>query len=341
MRNRKILKILVLCVGKIPQSLEDIRCFSDVWNFYLPQELRRHLDLSTEQIPLNLADDQLITWFDQLSVEGYDAVLALGLRYFSTVPTMIGENLKKRLYPGFLCQIHDGSRLDNDPVDITFTLKNNSDRYPLNSGANRYVRHHAQNVYIGWAADPALNYPDQDPNDLRILVDHTNYGPNPVDSTVKVLTEIKEMIDSGLWQERFKSVSVRRFDSGRVVDVDFDNLDNIIRYDRTAIPISEISKEHSRAHIFCVTHPESVGLVVLETAMAGALILSPEGFLPRDRLDTVRAIEWEENINWADVLDQIDITASRQKALENSWENVAKRIRSELLIRAHIRGPGL
>lgn len=340
MKDRTPLKILVLYTGKMPGSPEDIGCFSDVWNFYLVRELQKHVNLSTKQIPSGLDDQQLVQWFLDLDISGYDAVIALGLRYFSRVDRCIGEELKTRLYPGILCQIHDGSRLDNDPVDVTFTFKNEDHRYPWGSEANRYVRHRSHNVYVGWAADPDLNYPKQDEKILRILVDHTNYGDNPIDLTVEVLQQIQAFIDSGVWRDRYDRVRVRRFDSGQVVDVDFDSISEIQRYDRTALPFTEVCEEHSLAQIFCVTHPESVGLVVLETAMAGALTVTPQGFIPRDRLDTVRHVEWDQQIPWHRVLENIDVAESRRVAVENSWMNVAKRMRDELRIRRNIRGGG-
>jgi hypothetical protein len=306
--------------------------------YYLPTELKKHTQVVHQQIPTNLSESDLLRWFNNLDVKGYDAVIGLGLRYFSTVPRNIGEILLKKLgRRGLLCQIHDGSRLDNDPVDVTFTLKDDSHRYPFGSDANRYVRHRSYNEYIGWAADPAINVSNQSQQDLRILVDHTNYGDNPTDNTEKILEDIKQFVDSGIWRDRWKSVSVRRFDSGGAVDVDLDNPGPVERYDRRAISFTKICREHGAAHVFCVTHPESVGLVVLETAMAGALSVVPRGFVPLDRLNTVISVEYDEQIPWEQVLEKIDPEASREVAIKNSWEIVCKRIRDAIAIRQRIR----
>ena len=333
------MKVLILYPGKMPSSPSQIECFSDVWVYYLTNELKKHLSVETQQIPSKIDERQLHQWFNDLNVNGYDAIIALGLRYFSTVPRNIGETLLKKLKrQGFLCQIHDGSRLDNDPVDITFTLKDDSYLYPFGTSANRHVRHRSYNEYIGWAADPNVNVPQQSNEELSILVDHTNYGNNPVDNTEQILQDIKKFVDSGIWKSRWKSVRVRRFVSGGVEDVDLDNLVPVERYDRRSIPFTEICKEHGTAHVFCVTHPESVGLVVLETAMAGALSVVPRGFVPQDRLDTVRSLEYNGQIPWKQVLEQIDPAASREVAIKNSWSEVCKRIRDIIAIRQRIRG---
>lgn len=323
------MKILILCPGRVPQDPSDITCFSDVWAYYLVRELRKSMTIKTLMIP-QLKDNDLVDWFETIDVAGYDAIIALGLRYFSTVPREIGERLKERIRPGLLCQIYDGSRLDSDPVDITFTIRNDAGKYTLNSPADRYTRHHIYNRYVGWATDPVLNKSVQDPDVLKILVDHTNYGDNPVDLTIDILNQIKKFVKSNIWRGKYQSVSVRRFDSGRVIEVDFNQPFDIKKYDRSPIPFPEICKEHGQAHIFCVTHPESVGLVVLETATAGALVLSPAGFISKDRLSTVFAIEWKGQIDWCEALNNIDPKKSRRIAMKNSWSAVVGRIKDAI-----------
>lgn len=319
------MKILILCPGKIAKSLGDIKCFTDVLNYYLPQSLSQVADTTVLSIP-DSDGDQLKKLFLTLKVDQYDAIITLGLRFYSKISNETTQLLRTR-FNGLFCQVHDGTRLDQDPVDITFTFKNDDNR--LKSNEKRLARHKKFNEYMGWATDPKVNKPRQISRNLGILVDHTNYGDNIIDRTQDVLTEIKKFVDSKIWASTYDTVSVRRFDSGRVVDVDFDNLD-IKRYDRTPIPFTEITKEHCVAHIFCVTHPESVGLVVLETAMAGALPVVPKGFVPQDRLDTVRHIQWENHIDWNLVLGAIDTKQSREVALKNTWDAAANRIYNAL-----------
>lgn len=323
------MKLLILCPGKIATSLDKIKCFTDVVNYYLPTALSKLANTTVLSIP-DSDGDQLKKVFSTLAVDEYDAILTLGLRFYSKISRETTALLRDR-FQGLFCQIHDGSRLDHDPVDITFTFKDDNDRLQDNPGW--YARHRLYNEYMGWATDPDVNIPRQNPKDLRILIDHTNYGDNEVDVTVEIIKQVKKFVQSDIWRQRFDSVSVRRFDSGRVVDVDLDNLE-IKKYDRTAIPFSEITQEHCAAHVFCVTHPESVGLVVLETAMAGALPVVPHGFIPADRLKTVRHLEWDEKINWPVVIRKIDIDASRKIALNNTWPVVATRIIEALKRRA-------
>lgn len=315
------MKLLIFCPGKIAPSLSKIGCFTDVLNYYLPKSLDKLADCTIMPIP-DQDNEQLQKIFSTLEINGYDAIVTLGLRFYSKISPETTALLRDR-FDGLFCQVHDGTRMDHDPVDITFTFKDDSPRLQKNPGW--YARHIKHNVCMGWATDPEVNTPKQNAKNLRILVDHTNYGNNETDLTKLVLTEVKRLIDQGKWQSQFEQISVRRFDSGRVVDVDFDKL-TITKYNRTPIPFDQITQEHCAAHVFCVTHPESVGLVVLETAMAGAIPVVPRGFVPRDRLDTINHVAWDKAIPWNEVLAKIDVEQNRTAALANNWDTCAGRI---------------
>lgn len=318
------MQLLILCPGNIAKSVHEISCFTDVLSYYLPRSLQTLTGLTVDIKSMPSTDGpELQKFFSTVEVKQYDAILTLGLRFYSKISEHTTGILRNR-FTGLICQVHDGSRLDRDPVDITFTFKNDDARMATNK--NWYNRHKKFNACMGWATDPEINFPSQSTTNLRILVDHTNYGENPIDETENILRDIKKFVESESWKLRYDSVSVRRFDTGQVIDVDFNDL-TVHRYDRSIpIPFSKITKEHCEAHVFCVTHPESVGMVVLETAMAGALVVVPRGFIAQDRLDTVRHIEWSGTIDWAQVLDNIDIESSRKVALANTWDMVAKRI---------------
>lgn len=321
------MKILVLCPGKIPEKREDIRSFSDVLNYYLPKSLIKFANCDIKRIPLSkdIYADEIMKTFQGINFSRYDAILVLGLRFFSMQPKETIEYLRSR-FKGLICQTHDGSRRNLDGVDITFTFKDDT---RLWKNSTRFESHYKYNYYVGWAADPELNSPNQAQDTLGILIDHTNYGNNPIDSTPNVINEVKKLVDSELWKSKYKNISVRRFDSGKTVDVDFNNINKIEKFDRSkSIPLTEICKEHNKAHIFMVTHPESVGLVVLETSMAGALTVSPTTYINQDRLDTVRHYQYDIQwgVDWKKVLDMIDINASRKIALRSNWDTVAKNI---------------
>lgn len=298
----------LLLIGPEARDRETLRNFSGVWSHYLTREFEKAGVGVRFDAPMNrtaVRQSELVDYYRNLPLDGIDHVLALGTRYFEKVPVDCAGVLRSRLN-GAVTQLHDGK--SRASVDVTFTVKRVEER-----------RHHC----IGWAADPALLQPKQDVDHLCILVDHPHYVTLRGDKTSSILADCQRFIQSRVWARWYKSARVRRIADGGVVD----GFGTVQRYMRQSVPFPVICDEYSRAHLFMVTHKESIGLSVLETAMAGALPVVPNGFVPRDRLSTVRHIEYADRvINWRGILSAINPRASREQALENTWDRVASRI---------------
>jgi glycosyltransferase involved in cell wall biosynthesis len=316
----------ILLLGGEVKSPVQINCFTAVWSYYFPAELKKmNINVSFDELKslkYNTADE-IISHYQNLDVSQYDHIVALGLRYFSTIPKECGEILLKKVR-GCLAQIYDGGLLDTQQVHLNFTFRDDAWFYPIDSINNRYERHHKYNKHIGWAADENLCKPAQDDNELRILVDHSTFNYGSRDSTLYILLNIQQFIKSNIWKKRFQNIRVRQIVDGAIVDCDLNNI--VVKpYNRRAVSYVEACEEYSKAHIFFVTHSESVGLTILETAMAGALPIIPKNYAPQDRIDTIRHITFDSKIDWKQIMSAIDIQASRIKAVENSWQKVAER----------------
>lgn len=307
------------------ENLGQINGFTSMWAYHLYAELSKIATCETVRVPdpslSKQSIDRAVEKLLSIDTKKYHGIIALGLRFFSHIPKELAAPFTESTNAA-VAQLYDGSRLDNDAVDVTFTFRDDAWRYPLGSVNDRYHRHHNNNIYVGWAADKDLLIPNQDDNELTILVDHAAFDHYTSDRSLDVLFNIKALINSDVWRQRYKNVSVRRIVSGKVEKVNLDDF-SITIYDRNHVDYLEICEEYRRAHIFCVTHIESVGQAVIECATAGALILAPKGFIARDRLDTVRHIEWERTIDWPIVLDSVDPVESRERAIKNSWKNIS------------------
>lgn len=314
------------------EDIEQINGFTSMWAYHLQAELSKIATCETIRVPdpslPKQSIDRAVEKLLSIDTKKYHGIIALGLRFFSHIPKELTALFTKSTN-AVVAQLYDGSRLDNDAVDVTFTFRDDAWRYPLGSVNDRCRRHHNNNIYVGWAADKDLLSPEQDNDELTILVDHTAFDHYTSDRSLDVLFNIKALIKSDVWRQKYKNVSVRRIVSGKIEKVNLDNF-SVTIYDRNHINYLEICKEYRKAHIFCVTHTESVGQAVIECAMAGALILTPKGFIAQDRLATVRHIEWERTIDWPIVLDSIDTVESRQRALKNSWKNIADTITNSI-----------
>jgi hypothetical protein len=299
---------LMLISPKI-DDLSKVTCFTDVWSYYLPRALQRYGVQIIYEEPLPEGRPNAELYYGTLRMDSdIDHVLALGLRYFSLHPIGAFHVLQKRVdhNHGRVAQFYDGP-IDSNPV-WSLCCRDTPDWRRL------------KNYYVGWAADPVLCSPYQDHDTLRILIDHPHYEGK--DFSEGIWKQVAEFVRSNIWKQRFKKVRVRVTVDGGFEDWDCEHI-NVQQFHRRHIPFQVACAEYSLSHIFIPTHQESLGQVVLETAMAGALPVVRSDFIYADRLSTVRHYLYDSHIDWQFVLDNVDVDASRTVALPNNWGTTA------------------
>lgn len=306
-------------------DLSRIKSFGGVWAHYLERELS---NLGVEVVPVpwmrlrGLSDQDLIEYHHELDINGIDHILGLGIRYWSFLPAECGQVLRARLgRHQCLAQVHDVSLLNKTPADVTFVHSSKPPKGSEDDDHQRYKRH---TCLVGWAADSDLCRPNQPDDELHILVDHSTFNHTSTDVTLSALLNLRELVlKPELWRDRFNAIRIRQLVDGAIVDVDVTGDLTVKPYNRIGVPYLDACAEYSKAHIFMVTHAESVGQTVIETATAGAFVITYKDFIPHDRLGTVRHHEWSHFIRWNKVLRAIDVEASRRKAMKNSWTDIA------------------
>jgi len=300
----------LLVIGPKITDLSQVSNFSGVWSYYLRRELLREgVELAFMDRPPHGMETAA---FEALDRGVADHVLALGSRYLSRIGSLACAKLDSRVN-GLVTQINDGALMAEDFIDCTFTVRDDRAR---SIGFDDRVNH-----YVGWAADPRLLKPAHEPGELRILIDHPYYGRSSRDLT-ETLTRDVLTTDFG---KGWGNVRVRRIQDNGFADVDAPEAPP---FTRQHVPYAEACAEYAKTHIFIVTHPESVGLTALECAMAGALVVSPAGYIPADRLMTIRHVEipaWGP-IPWTRVLASVQPGASRSIAMVQDWASVAGRM---------------
>lgn len=312
----------LLIIGPQYETLDGVRNFSGVWAYYLTRELRRMgVELSfVDQVHKNgWSDIKMLRWHRDLDLSNVDHVLALGTRYFDRVPKDCGHSLQRALRRkgrGWVGQIHDGPTR-RSPCDVTFHIKANM-KFPSSSASN-------DNWHIGWGADPQTFAMAQAPGVIRILVDHAQLeGGEPEDYTQTII----EQCQAFAREQRYEfPVIIRHIVDGGVITIDPGKPYKSELYRRETIPFEQILKEYCYANVFMVTHPESVGYTVLETAMCGALPVVPQGAVSTKLLATVRHIRYPNlRVPWNDVVNMLNPELSRAKAIDNDWASVAGKI---------------
>ena len=176
---------------------------------------------------------------------------------------------------GLICAICDHDQVIDGPQDILFTA-----RRPV---------HPARARYVGWAANPDMFASEKDPEWLTIFIDH-KYDPSERYDDTEALLKSATAYAARLKDEDrlvgnpprrvqvvfFSPDGLERIEPGEIRDV---HLGNDRRSFYRRVPGPELAAWTRKTDIFVVTHGESMGLPVLENAMAGALVLAHEGFV--------------------------------------------------------------
>jgi len=191
--------------------------------------------------------------------------------------------------------------------------------------AGKRKRHSCK--FIGWACDPLILQPNQNSDKINILIDHQYYGDQnsrmfKIDQTLKISSKLFELAKLS------NNIILKRFCKGGIENVTKDNYKTIDKYiQNQGLNYYEACKIYSKTDIFFVTHPECMGLVVLECAMAGALIVTPKDFIKGELLKYVNhVIINPDNFNLINIIKQINHKKSREMVYRFNWENVSKKI---------------
>jgi len=256
---------------------------------------------------------------DTTEIPAADHAILIDQRGFTKRPGIFFDVIKSKV-SGAVCTIAANNAVVG-PEDILF--------YLIPEGKRN--KHHCK--LVNWACSENLCKPSQDPNTIRILVDHSYYGHNGItktDQTRNILDSLCRYTREHNTMYPGRKIIIRHFVSGGIVTVDPDNPENQQQYDHRGVPYLEACKEYSKTDIYVVTHQECMGLTVLETAMAGALVVSTSvqrnGMTPMIKgalLQSLHHFKYDvsREIPWRDIIKNIDHDKARQKALRFTWNN--------------------
>ena len=308
------MKILVL-PAKRHFSIDEIKNFSGLWQHYLIREFQKagHEVICEQGADVRWPKQDIVAHWEKVARRMHGAGIdhALGFsRHFSRIPAVCADIMRKAV-SGCVAQVHD-CPLASHSTDVTFSI--------AHPGKFQEGHHH-----IGWAADDVLLTPKQSREELRILIDHPLYHEG-MDTTASITDQALAYVESGAWRGvGFKMATVRRLCDGGVMTVERGGKPPA--FNREHIPFKELLPEYNVSHLFLPTHRESLGLTVLETAMAGALPVCAEGYIRPDLLSSIRALTYKgPTVPWDEAVRAFDAKASRAAAIKNNWTAVAGRI---------------
>lgn len=303
----------ILLIGNEIASPEEINSFSAMWMHYLPKCLADN-GCEIGFFPRHSSGIEHMEWAKNLvkAAEGYDAIVAPGVRYFSTLPVEMCKWLRNN-FKGVVSHIYDASMLDTAHVDLTLTIMDSEQTYFDN--LDRLKRHINHNAYIGWAADDKKFTPKQGEK-LRIFIDHPSFDYSRPDYSLTAMMNLHRIP---------VEYEARTLTNEGLIDIDIENI-TVRPYNRFSVPADVFANELNEAHIFICTHPETLGLTVIEAAMSGCFILTPPNAIPADRIKHVNHAVFNGKIDWEDAIKRANPQENRKRALKHVWDFVAKRM---------------
>lgn len=223
---------------------------------------------------------------------------------------------------GYVGTMHDHDR-GQGPEDFQFH-------------ARKSYMNPASSAYVGWASDETEFFPEQDPTALNILIDHKYFLDERHDSTETILQSVL------LFARRYNSGEVARVGMKDKVIVRFlgpsglEIIDSRIDHEfdfgnerlkfHSRVPFDEMAAWTRMTDVFVVTHRETMGLAILENAMAGATIVCKRGYAEPELLYPLKHVEYEDEIDWETAVQNLKPGESRLRALNYTWNKLVGRM---------------
>lgn len=299
----------IIIFGGIPKqtkdlSLDDITGTPALYSYFLRKEFEK-LGIDTEYCEAH-SQRSIDKEINKIVIPMGDHIISVCQRGFThrcRPSNNLLQNTRKAI-SGKIASICD--KRVKDPVeDIIFTA----------------VPHKKidKNIHVGWACDHSLLTPTKDKDTIRILIDHAYYGS--VDHNDRTADISRQCLDFQNYSD--KKVVIRRFSGPQGCEDVTETNWNIDFYDRTtSMPYPKACEEYKKADIFIVTHQESLGMSVLESAAAGAYVAVPEDCIEESILTNIRHVTFKDKIPFDYILPLLSPQASIEPTLQYSWKKL-------------------
>jgi hypothetical protein len=194
---------------------------------------------------------------------------------------------------------------------------------------------------ILWGCDPEVLIPNKDSNCLNIFLDSWIFDEKKYDRTPELLESCLEYAESNsTYLNGVNKIKIKAWGKTGVEEFVYGGNNKLIRKP-IRIGFEEMMVHLKNADIFIVTHSESMGLTILEAAMAGCLVLIPVPAKPNptvtrwiktDLADTIPHVEIPHHKNekilipWSELAEKLLPNKIRSDTIKNTWAEVTKKI---------------
>jgi len=313
---------IAIVAPKREKEQSDIGNFTAMMSVNIIKHLEAHPEIEiVKRIPSASPEEGQLSTMD---LNGATHIFGIVLRFWSYFPDKVLA-IKKRI-PGELFQFYDTGK------------RPGIERYVKNFTLLDWAFDPQRDIHIGWAANPEVFHINKTKRDetLRILIDHPLWAKG-ADRTDDISQQCLEFKNNPALLEKinaecgtnFKNVSCRRLVSGGIEDVTSEKVNG--KFNKHCVSQDELAKEYAKAHIFFMSHGESLGMCVLEAAMSGCMVCSPEGFIKDVVLNFTNHSVFGPKIDWISACKGINPIENRKKVEHWTWEASVDKIAKALI----------
>ena len=183
------------------------------------------------------------------------------------------------------------------------------------------LRSETQYVYAGWGANPSTFYPDQE--DKAIFINSLLYGKwnGKFDYVYDDIRDIFHISEEQLNGK--KPVIHKTTIDGMEITVYLP----VPVFRGNVVPWSDFRHIQRKCHFYFCTQLGESALTRIESATCGSLLVVPKPLLRPRTMDSMEHVVYETRQELIEILKtKTDIKAIREKALENSWDKVVRRM---------------
>ena len=240
------------------------------------------------------------------------------------------DNIRKKLLPGGLI----GTMSDHD-----YGIEFEDVRFCATIINPKEVDKRAHQIF--WGCDPGFLIPEKEKNTLTILLDSWHLEEKKYDRTPDLLgacLEYSEKSDEYVGGK--KKIKILAWGETGIEEFLPGENEKLVRKP-IRIGFEEMMRNLRAADIFVVTHSESMGLTILEAAMAGCVVVIPVPAKPNpdvtrwiksDLAETIPHIEVphraEEKIElpWIEIEKMMNPNIIRNEVLGLTWHELSQRV---------------
>jgi len=159
-------------------------------------------------------------------------------------------------------------------------------------------------ICVGWGVDPDYSYPEQ--SEKAVFLDSKSLNPYHMKKGEKTYSTYDNVL-STLNMKVYNPVAIYS--------------------ESKRLPYSDYQAILRKCHYFLCTQFGDGGLNRLEAAACGALLVVPAKLYRKRTMSLLNHRVWNTEEELISILQEdVDIEANRQRALEHTWDKVAKRI---------------